>query len=135
MAALANFYLTTWEEYHTGKLHLLRHASCDLTGLVRSIVSWSFLWPCRRDFDNCCNIRCYGHLRCVHSIFFFDYAIVLEASSLRIGRTIWDTPVLTLLRLEQIPQIASRIPNIAVNELFMWYGAVFLAFNIITRYL
>lgn len=49
------------------------------------------------------------------------------------GTTFWDTPVLTFLGLENVPQIAKYVPNKGLNEAFMAFGAVGLAFNIITR--
>ena len=51
-----------------------------------------------------------------------------------IGTTFWDTPVLTFLGLENVPQIVKYVPNKGLNEVFMAVGAVGLAFNIITRY-
>lgn len=51
-----------------------------------------------------------------------------------VGPAVWDTPILTLLRLDSVPEITKVIPNVGVNVAFMWYGFIFLQFNIITRY-
>ena len=51
-----------------------------------------------------------------------------------IGTSFWDTPILTFLRLENIPQITKYVPNKGLNEAFMAFGAVGLAFNIVTRF-
>lgn len=55
---------------------------------------------------------------------------VLIASS---GPTFWDTPALTFTGLEKIPFITKYVPNKGLNEFIMAFGAVVLAFNIITR--
>ena len=51
-----------------------------------------------------------------------------------LGPTFWDQPVLTFFSVEHVPQIAKYIPNRGLNEAFMWFGAVGLAFNIINRW-
>lgn len=49
------------------------------------------------------------------------------------GTPFWDTPVLTFLGLENVPQIAKYVPNKGLNEAFLVFGVVGLAFNIATR--
>ena len=49
------------------------------------------------------------------------------------GPTFWDQPVLTFLGIENVPQVAKYVPNKGLNEAFMWFGALGLLFNIITR--
>ncbi|KAJ3547758.1 hypothetical protein NM688_g5370 [Phlebia brevispora] len=96
IATLANFYLTTWEEYHTGQLFL-----GVFSGPVEGII-----------------------MICTIYVVTGFY-----------GPTFWDQPVLTFLGVEHVPQIAKYIPNRGLNEAFMWFGAVGLAFNITTSYI
>ena len=49
------------------------------------------------------------------------------------GATFWDQRFLDVTRLRHIPAIEQRIPDIALNEAFMVFGAFGLAFNIIVR--
>ncbi|KAI0347934.1 Choline/ethanolaminephosphotransferase [Trametopsis cervina] len=95
-AALSNFYLTTWEEYHTGQLYL-----GVFSGPVEGIL----------------------------------LIVVIFIISGVYGPAVWDTPILTLLRLDNVPEITKVIPNVGVNVAFMWYGFIFLQFNIITSYI
>ncbi|KAL1664877.1 hypothetical protein EV122DRAFT_224026 [Schizophyllum commune] len=94
IATLANFYLTTWEEYHTGQLYL-----GVFSGPVEGIIMIVFLY--------------------IITGFY--------------GPTFWDTGILTIANLENVPPF-DRIPNIGLNEAFMYFGAVGLAFNIFTSY-
>ncbi|KAJ3483154.1 hypothetical protein NLI96_g6509 [Meripilus lineatus] len=96
VATLANFYLTTWEEYHTGQLYL-----GVFSGPVEGIIM----------------------------------IVIIYLISGIFGPEFWDTPVLTFLRLENVPSIAHYIPNIGLNEAFMAFGGIGLAFNIITSYI
>ena len=41
---------------------------------------------------------------------------------------------MTLLGIDKVPAIANLIPNVGLNVAFMVYGAIFLLFNIVTRY-
>ncbi|CAL1694727.1 unnamed protein product [Somion occarium] len=95
-AALANFYLTTWEEYHTGQLYL-----AVFSGPVEGIL----------------------------------LIVGLYVVSGILGPTFWDTPALTFTGLEKIPFITKYVPNKGLNEFIMAFGAVVLAFNIITSYI
>ena len=49
------------------------------------------------------------------------------------GATFWDQRLLDVTRLRHIPAVEQRIPDIALNEAFMVFGAIGLAFNIIVR--
>ena len=49
------------------------------------------------------------------------------------GATFWDQRLLDVTRLRNIPAVEQRIPDIALNEAFMVFGAFGLAFNIIVR--
>ncbi|KAI0931051.1 hypothetical protein AcW1_001453 [Taiwanofungus camphoratus] len=95
VATLANFYLTTWEEYHTGQLFL----------------GW-----------------CSGPVEGILMI------VVIYAITGFYGPTFWDQPFLTFTKLERIPAIAARTPNINLNEAFLVFGAFGLAFNIVLGY-
>ncbi|EIN14321.1 Choline/ethanolaminephosphotransferase [Punctularia strigosozonata HHB-11173 SS5] len=95
IATLANFYLTTWEEYHTGQLYL-GVFSGPVEGIIMIVVVY------------------------IVTGFF--------------GTEFWDSNVLTVTQLDDIPLVARLIPNIALKEAFMWFGAIGLAFNIITSY-
>ncbi|KAI0053462.1 Choline/ethanolaminephosphotransferase [Auriscalpium vulgare] len=96
IATLANFYLTTWEEYHTGQLYL-----GVFSGPVEGILM----------------------------------IVVIYFLSGIYGPSFWDQGILTVTRLEHVEVIAKHVPNIGLNEAFMVFGALALAFNIITSYM
>lgn len=50
-----------------------------------------------------------------------------------VGPTIWDTGLLTALHLDHVDSVTRIIPNIGLNESFMVFGALALAFNIFVR--
>ncbi|KIP05510.1 hypothetical protein PHLGIDRAFT_128827 [Phlebiopsis gigantea 11061_1 CR5-6] len=95
IATLANFYLTTWEEYYTGQLYL-----GFFSGPVEGILM----------------------------------IVGIYVITGLYGTPFWDTPVLTFLGLENVPQIAKYVPNKGLNEAFLVFGVVGLAFNIATSY-
>ncbi|KIK62271.1 hypothetical protein GYMLUDRAFT_42209 [Collybiopsis luxurians FD-317 M1] len=95
VAALANFYLTTWEEYHTDYLYL-----GVFSGPVEGILM-------------------------IAGIYFITGVY---------GPSFWDTGVLDILHLHNIPLISSIIPNIGLNVSFMIFGAFGLGFNILNSY-
>ncbi|KZT73418.1 Choline/ethanolaminephosphotransferase [Daedalea quercina L-15889] len=95
-ATLANFYLSTWEEYHTGQL-FLGYFSGPVEGILMVV--------------------------CIYLI------------SGVFGATFWDQRFLDVTRLRNIPAIEQRIPDIALNEAFMVFGALGLAFNIVVSYI
>lgn len=95
IATLANFYLTTWEEYHTGVLYL-----GPFSGPVEGILM----------------------------------IVIIYIISGIFGPTFWDKKILTVTRLDRIPQVVQHIPNIGLNESFMVFGAFALAFNIVSSY-
>ncbi|GBE77604.1 Uncharacterized CDP-alcohol phosphatidyltransferase class-I family protein [Sparassis crispa] len=96
IATLANFYLTTWEEYHTGQLYL-----GVFSGPVEGILMIVGLYI-------------------VSGIY---------------GTTIWDTGFLTFSGLDKVPAIAEKVPDIGLNDLFMLFGTLGLAFNITISYI
>jgi ethanolaminephosphotransferase len=96
IASLANFYLTTWEEYHTGQLYL-GVFSGPVEGILMIVV-----------------------------IYFITGLY---------GPSFWDQKLLTVTRLNSIPVIQRYVPNIALNESFMVFGAFGLAFNIYSSFM
>ncbi|KAF8167153.1 choline ethanolaminephosphotransferase [Crassisporium funariophilum] len=95
IATLANFYLTTWEEYHTGLL-FLGYFSGPVEGIIMIVIIYLI------------------------SGFY--------------GTSFWDQGILTVTRLDRIP-IMEKVPNLPLNESFMVFGAIALAFNIVNSYL
>ncbi|KAL0952165.1 hypothetical protein HGRIS_008779 [Hohenbuehelia grisea] len=95
IATLANFYLTTWEEYHTGQLFL-----AAFSGPVEGILM----------------------------------IVAIYIISGIYGTEVWDTPILTFTKLDKIPFIAEHVQNVGLNEAFMAFGAIGLAFNILHSY-
>lgn len=53
----------------------------------------------------------------------------LRTDGLFLGPTFWDQPMLTFLGLDNVPQITKYIPNCGLNEAFMYFGALGLAFS------
>lgn len=86
----ANFYLSTWEEYHTGTLYLSEFSG-PVEGIllivgvfaVTGFVGASFFWL----------------------LFFVGNARLMF--TLRTGPEFWDNGVLTITGLNSIPQIAA----------------------------
>lgn len=50
-----------------------------------------------------------------------------------VGPTFWDQKTLTITGLYKVDWVARYIPNVGLNESFMVFGALGLAFNILTR--
>ncbi|RDB19530.1 putative CDP-alcohol phosphatidyltransferase class-I family protein C22A12.10 [Hypsizygus marmoreus] len=94
IATHANFYLTTWEEYHTGQLFL-----GVFSGPVEGILM----------------------------------IVGIYALTGLYGPSFWDQKIFTFTHLEHIP-IIQKLPNLPLNESFMVFGALGLAFNIIASY-
>ncbi|TDL26422.1 Choline/ethanolaminephosphotransferase [Rickenella mellea] len=95
IATLANFYLTTWEEFYTGQLFL-----GVFSGPVEGILM----------------------------------IVGIYVISGLYGTQVWDTGILTVLRIDRWESIAKILPDMALNEVFMVFGGFGLAFNIITSY-
>ncbi|KAH8825664.1 choline ethanolaminephosphotransferase [Flagelloscypha sp. PMI_526] len=93
-AALANFYLTTWEEYHTGSLYL-----GVFSGPVEGILM----------------------------------IVGVYIISAIYGPGIWETPILSLLRLDHIEALRD-VPNVPINIACMIFGVCGLLFNIAGSY-
>ncbi|EPQ60086.1 Choline/ethanolaminephosphotransferase [Gloeophyllum trabeum ATCC 11539] len=102
IATLANFYLTTWEEYHTGQLYL-----GVFSGPVEGILM----------------------------------IVVIYMVSGVYGPAFWDTPILSVLpgfitRAPPIAPLLQYVPkNLGLNDAFMIFGGLALAFNILTSYI
>ncbi|VDB84302.1 unnamed protein product [Peniophora sp. CBMAI 1063] len=95
IATLANFYLTTWEEFHTGVLYL-----GPFSGPVEGILM-------------------------ISGIYFITSVT---------GPTFWDTPFLTFTGLDKIDLVSQYVPNVGINETFMFMAGWGLAFNIVGSY-
>jgi ethanolaminephosphotransferase len=111
IATLANFYLTTWEEHHTGILYL-----GPFSGPVEGILMIILVFIISGIFGE-----------------YPVYWIVLRTHG-RVGPTFWDQRFLTFTRLDHIPQVVESVPDIGLNEAFMVFSAFGLAFNIVSRY-
>ncbi|KAJ7894550.1 CDP-alcohol phosphatidyltransferase-domain-containing protein [Mycena leptocephala] len=94
MATLANFYLTTWEEYHTGQLYL-----GVFSGPVEGIL----------------------------------IIVAIFAISGVYGPSFWDTGILTVLRLTDVPFV-NKLPDLPLNDAFMCTAAFGVAFNLQSSY-
>ncbi|KAF9237079.1 CDP-alcohol phosphatidyltransferase-domain-containing protein [Melanogaster broomeanus] len=95
IATLANFYLTTWEEYHTGLLYL-----GPFSGPVEGILM----------------------------------IVIIYLISGVFGPSFWDQRLLTFTHLDRISQVVAVVPNIGLNEAFMMFAGLALAFNIVSSY-
>ena len=52
-----------------------------------------------------------------------------------IGPSYWDTGILTASGVDRLfPGLLKTLPNVPLNEAFMWFGALMLLFNIATRF-
>jgi hypothetical protein len=49
------------------------------------------------------------------------------------GTSIWDKDLFTVLGLKKVDIIADNLPHYKLNEAFMAFGAVGLAYNVVTR--
>ncbi|KZT54133.1 Choline/ethanolaminephosphotransferase [Calocera cornea HHB12733] len=95
LATLANFYLTTWEELHTGTL-FLGYFSGPVEGILMIVGIYI-----------------------ITGLY---------------GPSFWDTPLLTFLHLDHHALVTTYIPNKALNESFMMFGALALLYNIVGAY-
>lgn len=114
--ACATFYLTTWEEYHTGQLYL-GVFSGPVEGILM-IVGIYFM----TGLYGVSPIRIFHSRELAESCFHF---------SLFTGPAFWDKGILTFLHLEHT-KVASVVPNAPLNVTFMYFSALGLFFNIIT---
>ena len=111
IATLANFYLTTWEEYHTGQLFL-----SYVSGPVEGILMIITIYIVTGIFGK------FPPHFCFHAI---DPRFP--------GPTVWENRIWTITKLEHLPVIA-KLPNLPLNESFMVFGGFGLAFNILASY-
>ena len=111
IATLANFYLTTWEEYHTGILYL-----GPFSGPVEGILLIVVIYIISGIFGGC-RVRW----------------MFIQAHG-RVGPSFWDQRFLTFTHLHHIPQVIHIVPDISLSEAFMVFAAFGLAFNIVSRY-
>ncbi|CED82236.1 sn-1,2-diacylglycerol ethanolamine-and cholinephosphotranferases [Phaffia rhodozyma] len=93
-ASLSNFYLTTWEEYHTGTLYL-----SVFSGPVEGILMICVLY-------------------CITGVY---------------GPTFWDQSIIQFFKLDSVvPALGEnkRLMDLGLNDSFMIFGAISLAFNV-----
>lgn len=104
---LANFYLTTWEEYHTGIL-FLGYFSGPVEGIL--IIVAIYIITGFRGMS--------------------DHGFTVFPAHGNIGTLFWETRMWTFLGLENVYPF-NHIPNLALNESFMCFAALGLVVNII----
>jgi hypothetical protein len=51
-----------------------------------------------------------------------------------IGTTVWDKDVFVTLGLHKVKILTDNLPHYRFNEAFMAFGAVGVAFNVVTRF-
>ena len=51
-----------------------------------------------------------------------------------VGPSLWSQRFLTFVHLDHIPQIVNNVPDIGLNEAFIFLCAFLLAFDIVSRY-
>ncbi|KAI0029498.1 choline ethanolaminephosphotransferase [Vararia minispora EC-137] len=111
IGTLANFYLTTWEEYHTGEwsLYLISYPCSEISGVL---YLGHFSGPVEGILMIC-------SIYVISSIF---------------GSSFWDQRILTVSGLENNETITALVPNVGINETFMFFAGWGLAFNILSSY-
>jgi hypothetical protein len=97
---------------------------------VRPTVPWCLLRPCRGHSNDRWDFHHHGFLRYGSINAYFT----CHLNKYCVGTSFWDTGILTFTRLDRIPRIAELVPNVGLNEAFMIFGGVALAFNILARY-
>ena len=119
-ATTANFYLTTWEEFHTGTLYL-GVFSGPVEGIIIIIVIYI--------------------ITAIYGAYFASIYIVLIQPVTLLGTGVWSLPLLSLPVLSTITSIdpiAKIIPlsvhYLPINIAFMIFSASGLAFNIFVSY-
>ncbi|KAE9405305.1 hypothetical protein BT96DRAFT_988586 [Gymnopus androsaceus JB14] len=111
VATLANFYLTTWEEYHTGKFTILMVKRLIRAPSAGSLYLGVFSGPVE------------GILMIIGIYMTLWYVP---------GLSFWDTGILDFL--SHVYHIADMIPDIGLGGTFMVFGAFGLAFNVFSSY-
>jgi ethanolaminephosphotransferase len=147
VAALTNFYLTTWEEYNTGKSQfeqdgysvsrLTRACFLSLGTLYLSEFSGpveGILLICGVYF-----ITGQSHMPPFLELWYAQFRltwIIVDRSLLAgvYGPSFWDQKVLHLVGIDRFPLLAKYIPDLGLNDSFMVFGAFSLAANIINSY-
>jgi hypothetical protein len=95
---------------------------------ARPVIPWRIQWTSGRDIDDLCYIHHIWCLWCGVTIILPSRLILRES-----GPAVWDSGILDVTTLDQIPFIVKTVPNIKLNEAFMVFGALGLAFNITAR--
>jgi ethanolaminephosphotransferase len=121
-ATTANFYLTTWEEFHTGTLYL-----GVFSGPVEGIIIIVVIYIITAIYG-----ACFTRIYHTHSY---------STCRASVGSGVWSLPLLSLPVLSTITSIdpiAKIIPlsvhYLPINIAFMIFSAFGLAFNIFVSY-
>ena len=112
---LANFFLTTWEEYHTGVRFPARPQAFDqaLTMPIQVLYLSAFSGPVEGILMIC----------------------VIYLISGIYGPQVWDKGILTMLHADHLSIVKQlHIKNLPLNECFLTFGALGLLFNISGSY-
>ena len=116
VATNANFYLTTWEEYHTGNLFL-----SAFSGPVEGILLIVGVFVVTGFYG-----RSLSRGRVAGGGWRIDEKWV-------VGPSFWDQGVVTLSGLNSIPLVAAlKIKDLPLNDLFMILSTIGLLVNILT---
>ncbi|KAJ7508427.1 Choline/ethanolaminephosphotransferase [Mycena galericulata] len=110
MATLANFYLTTWEEYHTGLNLFLLSTAADTIAPGQLYLA-EFSGPVEGILLIC--------------------GIYLVSGLY--GPSFWDTGILSFLHLTSIP-LVNQLPDLPLNDSFMVFAAFGVCFNVYSSY-
>jgi hypothetical protein len=140
VATLGNFYLTTWEEYHT---------SVSVPSAVTVIIQvvWTFNTHNLRSFilvasadrskEFCSSSPCTSSRLsqvCVFPPHFSRHASKAYATTGISGPSFWDKGILTLTGLSRTDIVQRHhIKDLPLNDLFLVFGAIGLVGNIVAR--
>jgi ethanolaminephosphotransferase len=104
--ALCNFYLTTWEEYHTGVLFL-----AYFNGPVEGILMITIFY-----FITAFNGNRYGNLRLI------------------IGPEFWSQSIFDLIKINAPSFVPKILADLPLNYHFLVFSSLSLGYNILQRY-
>lgn len=117
LCTLANFYLTTWEEYHTGVSGARTNARSHTRSLHCCISQVLYLSAFSGPVEGILMV------------------CVLYAITGVYGPSFWDQGVLTVLKLDHLPLVRTlHIKNLPLNECFLVFGFFGLLGNIAGSY-
>ncbi|GAA5892588.1 hypothetical protein JCM5296_006169 [Sporobolomyces johnsonii] len=116
VATNCNFYLSTWEEWHTGTLFLSAFSG-PVEGILL-VVGIFIITGFKGEFIFRTSLGFYS------------------LTAIPTGPEFWDTGVLTLLGLSSssspLSSLPFRVKDLPLNDLFLVFSAIGLVFNIVT---